>query len=237
MNDPNNRLDNTIDLAACYAAILLDVAAVYPQDQLDWVRDSKRIHQQSSRRGLSFFTIELPRIGKELDRSLSRGSLELGGLAFTRRCRPGSKIPKLFQGLWKRIFNDDGCLREDADANAVFFLRTLLYCAKKVKIEAPESTLFEKTKEFYHAEEHLPPAPEVWDLQSPIRRDQLGHLGDLAVPDHWTQCRSQTRGARRIDRLLDSVQQIADRVSGELGDFNPDLIVGRHGPGDRKSVV
>jgi hypothetical protein len=122
------------DFLGLYAAILKDVAAYFPNDRVEWDRDLSRITRLSSSRGLPVFTMDLPELGKALDASLSRGRLSVGGLNHAGSRKPHSKIPRLFWGLWIRIFDDVGGLRSEIDPNAVFFLRTLLYCGKNLQM-------------------------------------------------------------------------------------------------------
>lgn len=230
MNDLHNSLD-TIDLAAGYAAILTDVGATYPQDQLLWMRDSKRIKQQSSERGLPFFTVELPLLEKQLLAGLESGRLVLDGLAHSRATHHGSMIPRLFQGLWMRIFSDDGLLLGEVDATAVWFLRTLLSGCKKLNVEYPRHTLYAKTKEFYDAEASLPEAPSFWHEYEEPNRSRLGHLLDLDGTGGDLPLFGRRLGSDRLSKLLLSCQQVADKVSASLGYFCPDEVVGKHGPG------
>ena len=226
---------NNIDFAECLGVILnKDIASAYPADQLELLRDSNRITQQSKQRGLPFFTIELPEIGKQLDASLSRGRLNLDGLPHTRGTHRGSRIPKLFQGLWKRIFCLDGLLREDADPTAVFFLRQLLYVAKKVELECSERYLYDTVKEFFHVEAILPPTPNLWFEDSPIHRSDCGDLTDLSSHDDMGQL--NIPGLEEVDRnlppfLLKTVQQVADRLISSFGLVRPEELIPRHGPG------
>jgi hypothetical protein len=232
--------DSTIDLAECLKVVLLkDILSVYPEDQLDLARDSKRVTQQSRTRGLSFFTIDLPAIGKRFDASLSSERLDLNSLAHTAPGKRGSQIPRLFQGLWLRVFHDNGCLRRDADVQAVYFLRTLFYMFKKVTPpDNPEGLpcspryVYSTVKEFMDVEQSLPPAEEIWNGDHlEFTRTNCGHVYDLGStgpldvrPDH-----NSLDG--RESALFASIQHVADRVSSSFG-FLPNLdLKPKHGPG------
>lgn len=224
-----------IDFAECLSAILCkDIASAYPDDQLELIRDSKRITQQFKQRGLPFFTIELPEIGKLLDASLSRGRLNLGGLPHTRGVHRGSVIPKLFQGLWKRVFCLNGLLLEDADPTAVFFLRQLFYTAKKVELECSDRYLFDTIKEFFHVEAILPSSSQFWDVDSPIHRGDCGDLLDLVNPHNvgeYDLPGLEGVAGKAPPILLKTVQQTADRIVSSFGLVQPEELIPRHGPG------
>jgi hypothetical protein len=215
----------------CVAALLKDIAAFYPDDQLELERDNKRIAQQFSSRGLSFFTLNLPELGKRFNLSLDSGRLDLGTLPHTRSGRRGSKIPRLFQGLWRRVFDEDGCLRVDPDTQAIFFLRTLFEMFKKVEMDCSPRALFSATEEFFKNEESLPPTPDLWYGDEEPTRHDFGHLSDLSVcPAHVFHLSGRMARDGEVD-LLNSVQSFCDRVSAELGFFDSQVMLGRHGPG------
>jgi hypothetical protein len=232
-------LDNTIDLAECLGNILTDILSCYPTDQLDLVRDRKRITQQSRTRGLAFFTIDLPALGKRFDASLSAERLDLNGLPHSGGFKKGSQIPRLFRGLWVRVFHDNGCLREDADSLAVYFLRTLFYVGKKIDVPGnPEGLpcapryVYSTIREFYDVEQSLPPPSQIWDGDHhEITRKDLGRIHDLghhSAPDDLPLL--PVLGGRE-GALLDSVQLYADRVASSYGTIPIPDLKPKHGPG------
>jgi hypothetical protein len=229
-----------IDFAECLGSILEDAASAYPADHEELFRDSKRITLQSRSRGLPFFTIDLPEVGKRFDASLSSGRLNLANLPHTRGKKRGSIIPKLFLGLWKRIFDQDGLLLDDADPSAIFFLRQLFYVAKKVELECSPKYLFDTTREFFHVEANLPSVDPFWDDNSPIHRSVLGDLSDRQV--RRDVCEPVIPGLDDTgtivpSQLLETCQKVSDRIASSFGLIHPEDLIPRHGPGvvsDRK---
>lgn len=222
------------DFLGLYQAIRKDVQVYFPDDQRLWERDIAILTRLTSTRGQSVFTIDLPAIGKVLDRALADGHLAFTNQNFTRSGKKGSVIPKLFRGLWMRLFDDYGCLiSNDIDPNVVLFLRTLLYVGKNLEWECAPRYLFEATKEFYDVESCLPEASPEWDepwgFSDAKSTDHLGdHLLCVSPGSLFNDVKSYEQEQWHV---LDSIQQTADRVIGVIGHYDPDEHGFRHGPG------
>lgn len=210
-----------------YSALIQDIIAVYPDLRLDLERDYTRIKSSSAQVGIRVFTEFLPDIGKVLYRSLSDKRLVRHSIPFMRVRRRNSPIPRLFQGIWLRLFEYDGVLKHDIDPNLLFFFSTLLQCGKKFDMEAPESALFAQTGEFYVTDESLPRPSLSWDGLSSGDFDPSGlSVNDVlsTEPDLFRPSDGTT-----FIRVLDTIQRTADIVSGNIGLVEPDSF--RHGPG------
>lgn len=220
------------DFIGLYTAILDDIRMYFPNDRVEWDRDLKRLISLYEHQGKAVFTIDLPALGKILDRSLADGLLRFQGTVNHSGPRHRkSEIPRLFWGLWSRLFDDAGCLKDDIDPNVVLFLRTLLYVGKNLKSECSPRYLYETIGEFYAIEAGLPPPSQVWDSDgSDVSGFSLGHLSDLAEPrSHQPVLFRRTDGTDT--ELLDAIQRLADKVSTSLGWFDPSQLTFRHGPG------
>jgi hypothetical protein len=221
------------DFLGLYGAILKDISVYFPDDQRWWDRDFAILTRLTSTRGQSVFTIDLPAIGKVLDRALADGRLIFANQNFIRSGKRGSKIPKLFRGLWMRLFDDYGCLNSNIDPNTVLFLRTLLYVGKNLEWECAPRYLFEATKEFYDVENLIPKASPEWDIAWGFTDEgSTGHLRDrFPLSGDGSLCFDDESYTESDKGLLDSIQQSADRVIGIIGDYNPDEHRFKHGPG------
>ena len=234
---------DSIDVAKLYHAILRDYVAAYPTDHEDAMRDSKRVALQSRSRGLGFFTLDLPEIGKVLDRALSLGRLDRSALPHMRRRWKGSVIPKLFSGLWIRLFDHDGLLRSDIDSTVVFFLRTLLYAGKKARLECTPQRVNDAIKEYYDVETSMRnEASPIWDDPHSMdwkkelytlpelfeRSSQLGVGAPLLRP---LEERPVGMDLEALWQSLRSAQLFAGRTAALLGTFEPEDVRGKHGPG------
>ena len=233
-----NRLTH-IDFVECYRAIFQDWLGFHPEDHSETVRDDKRIALESSCRGLPFFTIDLPAIGKILDHALDTGLLVPSGLPHTRPYKRGSVIPRLFRGFWMRLFYDDGRLKEDIDPNDVAFFRTILYLGKKLKMDCAPRYVNDTVKEYYDVEKILPKSSDLWtDGFDGVSRDRIGHLLDLCDRRDLLQPSDHAMVRPSGDSsLFLSVQLVLDRLAAELGFIEDAEIKPKHGPGAVSETV
>ncbi|UJQ85910.1 MAG: putative replicase protein [Garnievirus faecadaptatum] len=214
-------------------AVLLDVVDYYPDYREDMDRDVNRLMSHSRMVGDRVFLIDLPALGKLLEQALEHFALSRSGLALSAGFNSRTTVPRLFQGLWLRIFEKDGCLKQDADPNALFFLRTLLSGQKKYKKECDPSVVYSTVQEFFDIDESLPRGSHIWDtdggdLSGIVNASVLHGKSD----DHYDLFHLSPRGhLGGIRLLLDTAQQVADRVASGLGEFLPDLYAFKHGPG------
>lgn len=212
-----------------YRAILNDVALYEPTLRLDTVRDMSRIVSSSSAMGHQVFLVHLPNCRKILDQALSTGRLGHSGIPFMKGYKNGSPIPRLFKGIWLRIFEQDGCLKQDVDPNHIFFLRTLLSVGKKYEMECPPSALYETTEDFYVTDQKLPIPSLDWDSVDDHAFDSTNlsmvpqHMGDADQQDLFRPTSSDDA------ELLDTLQRVADHVSLTVGLIDTAAV--RHGPG------
>ena len=220
------------DFVGLSTAMLLDVAVYFPNDRVEWSRDLSRITHLVANRGQSIFTIDLPKLGKALDASLASGRLDLTGLNHSGSRKKGSKIPRLFWGLWIRLFSDEGYLKQDIDPNVVALLRGLLYVGKKLEWECAPRYLYETVKEFFDVEAAIaPPSPQIWDEDdADLSRNSCGSLSDF----HTSPAdlfRMPERESWRQLHLLEVCQRVADLVAGDVGSLTYASLAFKHGPG------
>lgn len=99
-------------------------------------RDYQSLCSLSVEHGISLFTVFLPAMCKPLDRGLDSGRLGVLTGPLTRKVKGSSVIPRLFGGIWMRVFDKSGCLlnSESMDPTFVLILRQLLLVGKKVEV-------------------------------------------------------------------------------------------------------
>ncbi len=218
-------------LTGLACAILDDCAAYHPDASLGFGRDKTRIMSLSSNHGLSLYTIILPALGAHLDHALELGRLLRTQLPLTRQVGPENMVPRLFQGLWVRLFDEYGCLRQDIDSNDVALLRSICYFAKKYRLKCSDSNLFRTVKDFYYVDQSLPKSDPLWDSDgSSLLRWDLGSFKDRGFYDG--EAESLFRDEQGPDsELLTLAQDCADRVAWVIGDYVPGDYGFKHGPG------
>lgn len=113
--------------------VLKDVYRGVSLSTKDLDRDLETVTKRVWSRGIKFLTIELPSLGKAIVRGLETGVFQRP-LGFKPR-RNSSKLPAFMQGVFLRIFHDDGTLLPDPDTYAAQEL--LQVCFLLYKLELP----------------------------------------------------------------------------------------------------
>ena len=92
-------------------------------------RDFERIRSRFEHEGFSFLAITLPQLSDALERGLETGTFKCPTL-FSRHRR----LPRFMSGFFKRVFDQEGRLREDACPHSVRWIRQICRFWKKPKI-------------------------------------------------------------------------------------------------------
>lgn len=223
-------------LQGLYDALFEELHYKFPTSRTEWNRDSSRLHDAVSNHGIKVYTIFLPDICKALDRALADGYIAPLKLPLAGADR-GWKSPRLFKGLFQRIFDTDGLLRARPDTDAIRLLRQLLLVAKKLRIECDDSKTHKAVAEFFGIER---------DIRRPTLNWDEDHLDvGLAANTDLSDCVQQTdSGAPDLFRvsvadrtlpfsvqIVSCIQLCADIVASTLGRFDPADWRTKHGPG------
>lgn len=218
-----------------YKGVLTDAACTFPNESLSFERDYKRIETIVDQREIGFFTLFLPTLSKHLTRCIDDGvfvSFPGPNMATARDV----VYPRLFSGLTKQIFCEDGSLQEvnDRTSFALMALQTCLVGCKKLRLECSDEAVYSTVQSFVATEEVVRRYSLNWG--DDILRC---HRGLSIVGDEASACGVETRNLFREPmatrpELLSSyrtVQQVADRIFSGFGSpFDTDLRP-RHGPG------
>jgi hypothetical protein len=222
-------------LQELYANILDDIRKEYPTLHKELERDYSRLLSCLKYRGCSFFTIELPEIGKHFDKCLSQGLLTCSGLSQQRPFSNKAVVPRLFKGLLLKVFKASGELLAQPDVNSIRYLRQLYYGAKKIDMECTNERTWKQARSFFQVESNLRRASLSWDADDLdlSKRPNL-HFGeglDLNRDSDPDLFDLEKREEGPPGRLVDIFQSVCDIVSAELGWFNPSSYLPKHGPG------
>lgn len=234
--------------------ILEDAAYRYPTFRTGFARDFNRIEFLVRSRGAyQLALVDLPNVGKHLDRCLDCGLYSRSNLPTTSGVRSG-QIPDLFRGLYLQVFDKEGLMLEEPDAEAVFFLRQLLLLAKKSVVQCPLEHVHKEVREFLRKDWQMPywdPTTESWvsitaqgrtrHSDAPVNWEHAGWMhdawsGDLAPGDNSLDDESEfNRFCWRDEVFTGRFARRLERVSGfiirQLGRYNPADWRSQHGPG------
>jgi hypothetical protein len=95
-------------------------------------KDLRSILERVKTEGTSFAKVTLPLLGKALDSALVSGHLIVPA-NFSRRKK--SALPSLLYGLFRDIFDEEGCLLQEPNIEAIRFLRQFLLIDGKLFAE------------------------------------------------------------------------------------------------------
>jgi len=212
-----------------YAELLTDAAYAYPTLVVEFDRDLRRLTRLLNTRGLPFAMVDLPAQGKHLDRCLACGQYSPSNLPGQKPVGGGVVIPKLLRGLYLLVFEPHGQVKENADVQAVFFLRQLLYGVKKATVRCPEENVAKEISAFVLLDNELTVPSEWW--KSPHHAAMVEeHTGFASRGDILDRLGSQV-GRPRAFRLLRNLDRIAGVLSSALGPYDPMCWRFAHGPG------
>lgn len=221
------------------ALLLQDARRAYPELEGSFLKDYERLALYSQKRGLAFFTLDLPHLDSLLLHGLEWGRLSLNG-PLSRRKSKRIQVPRLFSGLWLRVFDSCSNLKQEPDTTAIAFLRQLCCLGKKLQVECSPDRVSAIVRNYFDVEREAPEPTLQWD------QDQLGiswrwhggHLGDRCARPHSMLETPRTNqlslgfaeasACLRVEpereqdwHLLDQVQQVADLVARTLGQPRP----------------
>lgn len=161
---------------------------------------------------------------------LSKGAYIRSHLACSRPFASDSTIPRLFRGLYLRVFDRSGMLLSEPDVNAISILRQLFAFGKKLRIDCKQETTYEAVYEFAQVEASLPDPSLDWD------QAVLDIPSDRLTFDDYRVCRDGAYqgphcGPDKLRKLLRRVEETFDVIGATLGYFNPYGWRPKHGPG------
>lgn len=214
-----------------FQALCKDVFGAYP-DLKGFDLDQKRIALTCRTRGLGLFTLDLPHLDSLLLRGLEDGRLMLEG-PLSRAVSKRIRVPRLFAGLWLRVFDKESCLKQDPDITAIFLLRQLCCLGKKIEVNCSPDRIKRAVEKFHHVEANLRRPSLRWDsdrFDVDIRRYQLSLKDAVSAPssdfpllDSETLSIEEVNQSKEDLRILDRIQQVADVIVGSWQSFNPIL--------------
>lgn len=215
-------------LVRAYQALFNDILDAYPALKCELSRDRVRFINAVRERGIPLFMVDLPRIGKHLDRCLDTCKYVTSGLPLTKRVGPGVVIPKFLGGLHLLVFSHCGHLREGYDVQAIFFLRQFYNMAKKVTLQCPEEATCREVQSFFNLDRELPEPDPFWDSPEQYGSTPTATFADC--PD-WNFPDRANMDVSWMSSVLETLDQVAGILTSTLGAYHPSEWEFRHGPG------
>lgn len=232
-------------ILSLYDALFEDVLYRWPEMAGDVRRDRIRFARMFQARGLQFVLLDLPKIGKHLDRCLDEGTYIKSGLPASKPSggRFG-QIPVFLRGLYLRVFEckQNGASivlsvkeESDLDQDALCFLRQFLYACKKAKLECPAHRVDEAFDAFYRCESELPSPEPWWDEEMcEGSSEEMPLLSRAFSGNDELVARADQHGLPHS--LLTLLDAVASKVSEALGPFNAEEWKFKHGNGAKSNM-
>jgi len=217
----------SVNIYLSYVSLFKDLHMWGQVDPYESERDLNRIRSLVETRGERSIFIDFPKCAKSLDYALSRGYMNVSELAILGKTRDG--LPEFMNSTFKKVFNHDGRVwKSDPDIGAVKALRQVLLLYKKVQVPCSEEKIFHECKAFFSLDRSLRSGSDSWHSGEPFGSSSC--LEDASVLD---KCEPELFGSdsecpRSLVRLT---QRVCDQIMRRFHEFNPDTVVGNHGPG------
>jgi len=209
-----------------YAGMLSDISANIEGLEVDVSRDYVRLSMLLNARGINLVLIDFPDVLKWLDESLKNGELSISGLPTTSGISRRSPVPKLFRGLYLRIFAKSGEMLEDPDPTSIFYLRQLLALFKKYKKDCKDDYTLKEVGAFYETDLTLQRSRLDFDRAGTFPETTPEELKLCSMGDRNRDWSSSTATADHV------VQLIFDRAVSDLQlPTVEESAIHRHGPG------
>lgn len=216
----------SVNIYLSYQSLFKDLEVWGQVDPSEIERDLSRILRLVETRGERSIFIDFPKCAKSLDNALSRGVLDRRRFSILGSAKNG--LPAFMNNTFVKVFNEDGSIKEDADHGAVQALRQVFLLYKKVQIPCSQEKIDDAISVFLRTDRSLRSGSEAW------------RTGDFVAPDYHL-AHALFRSYRQYDllgredgashSLTRLAQRVCDQVVQRFSAFNPDSIIGNHGPG------
>lgn len=205
------------------SSILADSKRAYVFQVKEFERDLGFLTRGYESRGLAFFTLDLPSLDSVLTSGLETGMLSAKGPCSRRRSKV-DKRPRFLFGLWSLIFHHNGSLREDADPNAIFFLRSICCLGKKIAVACSPARLQTAVQEYHAIESEVRPPILNWtgdDLFEGYSGRSYRFRDSFMCPNELPLFGVEREGTPDISELLTAMDRVGSLLTADLGYFDP----------------
>ena len=213
-----------------YDALFQDIIYALPQLKTSLQMDLERLRRAAITRGITTFVVDLPSIGKHLDRCLSEEQLLASNLPLMGRNK-GEVRPKFLGALFELIFGVDGRLKNDYNVEAIIFLRQILYLCKKLPLSFSESALQASVCQLISEDAELVKPELFWLEDNPATcMARVTYTGFHRSTYFGQKVASKgLNGPASV--VLKSLDLVSSLLCAALGSYDPKMWRFRHGPG------
>lgn len=218
----------SVNIFSTYLALFKDMIMWGQVDPYESERDLSRIVSLCETRGERSIFIDFPSCAKVFDYALSRGHLNVKKLAILGK--PIDGLPPFMHTCFRRVFTGDGKLRHDPDVSSVMAIRQVLLLYKKVEIPCTEEVTREEVNSFFSLDRSLRSGCDHWDDLGFTRPGSSLLDGSVSgsEPVFGPEYGTENGAPPSLSRLA---QRVCDQIVRRFHWFDPDSIVGNHGPG------
>lgn len=167
-------------------ALFLDIAPMYSQHS-EWKRDKSRLLHELAFQGERVLTLDMPAVGKHLERCLAEGLYVPGQCYLGSSVSKTVVVPGFLRDLYLQIFYSDGKLRDAPCVDAIFCIRQLAYGAKKLRLMYTKRSLKDEIDDFIFNEQTCRDHTFQWDCDDLFDRDGLEASQDWDAPCLFSQ--------------------------------------------------
>ncbi len=143
-------------------------------------RDAERLIARTEHEGESFLTLTLPLFVKALEKGLHDGLWPRHDVTNFNHVKG---LPAFLRGFLSLVFHDDGSIRDDPDANAIWAVRQIGNLSQKIerdctpsRVDAAYDTFIETDKELRRHFEDSNPSEQLW---AAFDKAALALFGDI----------------------------------------------------------
>lgn len=213
-----------------YESLFRDVIYALPQLKVSLEKDLDHLRRTAQSRGIHIFVVDLPLIGKHLDRCLSREKILPSGLLLMSTPK-GDKRPKFLGALYDLIFWADGSLKNDYNVEAIIFLRQILYLCKKLPLSFSETALRTSVRKLVEEDAILPSPEKFWLESNPSTCIARTTYQGFALSNYLTGKLLLDGPSGPASVVLKVLDKVSSLLCFALGFYDPSEWSFRHGPG------
>lgn len=222
------------ELLRVFDNLLTDIANTYPTLADDFVKDKVRLRSFVKCRGIHAICVDMVAAAKHFEKCLAANEYKLSGLPLTKRYSNRVVIPRFLRGLYLLVFDEGGTLKGDCDAEAVRFIRQVLYLGRKADLQCSADAVTKEVRDFISVDSELPEPEGFWDSEQPDAQE-VGecYTGFRNSKLYLERIQAEEDPHKRevLQTFLMNLDKVSRYITSTLGPYRFTEWRFRHGPG------